>query len=74
MVDDDERSTSTAANDIEIIERFSIIQQGSEVLGGFSVSITSDRNSTRIITTLLGYNHVQYAVRNITKAQHKVSR
>jgi len=73
MADDDERATPDTADDIEIAERRRVFPQGSKVLGEFAVLVASDRHSARIVSTLLGHDHVQHVAGNVTKAQHGVS-
>lgn len=58
MADNDKWTASTTTNDIEIVEHFGVFSQGSEVFSEFSVFIASRCNSTHIVSTLLGYDHV----------------
>lgn len=73
MVNDDQRASSAAADDIEIVECSGVFRPGSKILGGFAVPVASDRHSTHIVTTFLGHDHVQHVVGNIAKAQYRVS-
>lgn len=73
MADDDERATPVTADGIEIVERSRVFQQRSKVLDGLAVFDASDRHSARVVPTLLGHDHVQHVIGNVTKAQHWVS-
>lgn len=72
MADDDKRATSTATNDIKTVERYGVIQQGPEILGRFAVPVAPYRYSVRVVSALLGHDHEQHVVGNVTKAQHGV--
>lgn len=73
MANDDERATPVTADDIEIVERGRVFREGSKVLGELAVLVASDRRSARIVSTLLGHDHVQHAIGNVAKAQRGVS-
>jgi len=72
MVDDDKRATSATTNDIETAECPGIIQQGPQVFGGLSIFTPSNHNPAHIVATLLGHDHEQHVVGNVTEAQYGV--
>lgn len=72
MADDDKRATSAATNDIQTAECPGVIQQGPQVFDRLSVFTPSNHNSNHIVATLLGHDHEQYAVGNVTEAQYGV--
>lgn len=73
MANDDKRTTSTSTNDIKIVERFGVIQQGPEILGQFTIPVAPYRHPVCVVSALLGHDHEQHVVGNVTKAQHRVS-
>lgn len=72
MANDDQRPASATTDDIKTAERPGVVQQRPKVPGRFAFPVASDRHPTRVVATFLGHDHIQHAVGNAAKAQHKV--